>query len=73
MPVFVSKILCKDCSKSIAEEKGKWLILSENTNQLKWVFMCLNCIRDWRKRALEREGFNCSEINHKLNKEYPIG
>ena len=37
------------------------------------MFLCIECVRDWRKRGLEREGLTDQEVLLQLDKEYPVG
>ena len=40
-------------------------------NKLIWHFYCKKCLRSWRKRGLENEGFSEDEINKIILREYP--
>ena len=46
--------------------------MGQNDEGFEWVFLCLDCIRSWRARGLEREGCTPKKIKNILNKEYPI-
>ena len=37
-----------------------------------WKFMCILCVRAWRKRGLEREGVSDEAVMLQLDKEYPL-
>ena len=40
-------------------------------NKLIWHFYCKKCLRSWRKRGLENEGFSEDAINKIILREYP--
>ena len=63
--------VCLECMNHYNENLGKWLILNKDNEQFDISFMCFNCIRDWRKRSLLREGYNQQKIKILLDKEYP--
>ena len=63
---------CHECERITEEKKGRWLILSEKDNGFDWMFLCIQCVRDWRERGLGREGLSSKEIAVQLNKEYPL-
>ena len=63
--------LCLECMNHYNENSGKWLILNEDNEKFNISFICINCIKDWRKRCLLREGYNQQEIKILLEKEYP--
>ena len=46
--------------------------MGQDDEGFEWVFLCLDCIRSWRARGLEREGYTPKKIKNILNKEYPI-
>ena len=35
--------------------------------------LCIQCVRDWRKKGMEREGLTDREVLLQLDKENPIG
>ena len=48
---------CFECQDA-EEGQGRWLILDGAENEgFDWKFMCVQCVRAWRKRGLEREGY----------------
>ena len=63
---------CHECEKMVEEKKGRWLILGEKENSFDWMFLCIQCVRDWRERGLEREELSDTEIVAQLDKEYPL-
>ena len=64
---------CKECAATVQEDKGRWLILDQNEGSgFDWMFLCIQCVRDWRQRGLEREGLSDNEIAVQLDGEYPI-
>ena len=68
---------CQDCLNFFDENAGRLLITQQVTSQtpgnsLKWRFLCLNCIRDWRRRGLKREGLEEEEILRILDIEFPL-
>ena len=63
---------CDECEKICEEELGRHVIVGQNKEGFDWIFLCLHCIRDWRARGLEREGYSPKKIKNILNKEYPI-
>ena len=65
---------CKECANAVEEDSGRWLILDQSKKDgFDWIFVCIQCVRDWRKRGLEREGLARKEVDLQLNKEYPPG
>lgn len=63
---------CQECEATVEEDSGRWLILNENKKEgFEWMFLCIRCVRDWRKRGLEREGLSYEEVVLQLDKEYP--
>ena len=65
---------CKECAATVEEDRGRWLILDQNEDSgFDWMFLCIQCVRDWRQRGLEREGHSSKEIAVQLDREYPIG
>ena len=68
-----TKTICRECEAAVEEENGRWTIMGEKEDGFDWMFLCIQCVRDWRQRGLEREGLSCKEINVQLNKEYPVG
>ena len=65
---------CKECAVIVDEDTGRWLILDQSKEEgFEWMFLCIECVRDWRKRGLEREGLTDQEVLLQLDKEYPVG
>ena len=64
---------CRECEAAVEEENGRWTIIGEKEDGFDWMFLCIQCVRDWRQRGLEREGLLSMEINVQLDKEYPVG
>ena len=64
--------ICSECELDECERRGRWIILPDENNNLKWSFQCLACIRAWRERALKRLGLSKDEVRAKLNAEYPL-
>ncbi len=63
---------CHECEKTCEEELGRQVIVGQNSEGFDWIFLCLNCIRDWRQRGLKSEGYSRKVIQDILNKEYPM-
>ena len=64
---------CFECQDSVEEDQGRWLILDGAENEgFDWKFMCLGCVRAWRKRVLAREGLSDEAVTVQLDKEYPL-
>ena len=64
---------CFECQDAVEEDKGRWLILDEaDSGGFDWKFMCIRCVRAWRKRGLEREGVSDEAVMVQLDKEYPL-
>jgi len=63
---------CQECQKICEENLGRHVIMGQDDEGFEWVFLCLDCIRSWRARGLEREGYTPKKIKNILNKEYPI-
>ena len=63
---------CHECEKLSEDKKGRWLILDKKEKGFDWMFLCIQCVRDWRERGLEREGLSSTEILAQLDKEYPL-
>ena len=64
---------CFECQGSVEENEGRWLILDEaESEDFDWKFMCVQCVRAWRKRGLEREGVSDEAVLVQLDKEYPL-
>ena len=65
---------CRECSTKTEESAGRWVILGEKpyAEGFDWMFLCLQCVRDCRRRGLEREDRSSEEIRVALNKSYPI-
>ena len=65
---------CKECANAVEEDSGRWLILDQSKKDgFDWIFLCIQCVHDWRKHGLEREGLARKEVDLQLNKEYPLG
>ena len=65
---------CFECQDAVEEDQGRWLILEgAESESFDWKFMCLRCVRAWRKRGLEREGVLDEAVMVQLDKEYPLG
>ena len=65
---------CRECAAIVKEDTGRWLILDQSKKEgFEWMFLCIQCVRDWRKRGLEREGLTDQEVLLQLDKEYPVG
>jgi hypothetical protein len=63
--------VCHDCQTGADETTGRWIILGEKKDGFRWIFMCIQCVRDWRQRGLEREGYSSKSAIEILDKEYP--
>ena len=63
---------CHECEKLSEDKKGRWLILDEKEKGFDWMFLCIQCVRDWRERGLGRERLQSKEIAVQLDKEYPL-
>ena len=64
---------CRECAARVAEDNGKWLILHQLEGEgFEWMFLCIQCVRDWRERGLKREGLSAKDVLLRLDKEYPI-
>ena len=64
---------CFECQGAVEEDQGRWLILDEaDSGGFDWKFMCIWCVRLWRKRGLEREGVTDEAVMPQLDKEYPL-
>ena len=64
---------CFECQDAVEEDQGRWLILDEPKSEgFDWKFMCVQCVRAWRKRGLEREGVSDAAVMVQLDKEYPL-
>ena len=64
---------CFECQDAVEEHQGRWLILEEaECESFHWKFMCIRCVRAWRKRGLEREGVSDEAVMLQLDKEYPL-
>ena len=64
--------VCHDCQTNVEEAKGRWVILGVKEDGFEWIFMCIQFVRDWRKRGLEREGYSIRNVKETLDKEYPL-
>ena len=64
---------CFECQDAVEEDQGRWLILDGAESEgFDWKFMCILCVRAWRKRGLEREGVSDEAVMLQLDKEYPL-
>ena len=63
---------CHEFEKTCEEKLGRQVIVGQNSEGFDWIFLCLNCIRDWRQRGLKSEGYSPKVIQDILNKEYPM-
>jgi hypothetical protein len=63
---------CHDCQAGTEEIVGRWVILGEKEDGFNWIFMCIQCVRDWRQRGLERDGHSPRSAIEILDKEYPL-
>ena len=64
---------CFECQDAVEEDQGRWLILDEAESEgFGWKFMCIQCVRAWRKRGLERQGVSDEAVMLQLDKEYPL-
>ena len=61
---------CHECKKMAEENKGSWLILGGKESGFDWMFLCIQCVRDWLERGLGREGLSRTDILAQLDKEY---
>ena len=65
---------CQECEDSAEENNGRWLILDgEQGREFNWMFLCIQCVRNWRARGLSRESLSRDEIEFQLDTEYPLG
>ena len=65
-------MICKECQKTVDEFNGRSVIVGKREDGFDWIFLCIQCVRDWRQRGLEREGNSSEDIKLKLDKEYPF-
>jgi len=64
---------CRECAAIVDEDTGRWLILDQLKEKgFEWMFLCIECLRHWRRRGLEREGLSEQEVLQQLDEEYPI-
>ena len=72
---------CDECSALVDETKGRMVILAQESptaageddgGGFHWSFLCIQCVRDWRKRGLRREGLSPVEVLKRLDREYPF-
>ena len=64
---------CFECQGAVEDDQGRWLILDEaECEGFDWKFICVQCVRAWRKRGLEREGVSDEAVMVQLDKEYPL-
>ena len=64
--------ICRECEAAVEEENGRWTILGEKEDGFDWMFLCIQCVRDWRQRGLEREALSDQEVLLQLDKEDPL-
>lgn len=67
-----TETMCRECNAGVDEEDVRWTIVGEKDVGFDWLFLCIQCVRDWRQRGLEREGLSDKEIAVQLEKEHPI-
>ena len=67
-----TETICKECEAVVEEDDGRWTIVGEKDDGFDWMFLCIQCVRDWRQCGLERDGHLSKEIAVQLDKEYPI-
>ena len=65
-------MICKECQKNVDELDGRSVIVGKNEDGFEWIFLCLQCVRDWGQRGLEREGTPPEDIKAILDNEYPF-
>ena len=65
-------MICKECQENVDEVEGRLVIVGKREDGFDWIFLCIQCVRDWRQRGLEREGNSPEAIKIKLDKEYPF-
>ena len=65
-------MIYKECQKNVDELEGRSVILGKKKDDFEWIFLCLQCVRDWRQRGLEREEVPAEDIEAILDKEYPF-
>ena len=64
---------CFECQDAVEEDQGRWLILDEAKSEgFDWKFMCMRCVRAWRKRGLEQQEVSDEAVMMQLDKEYPL-
>ena len=51
------------------KDAGSFLVKKISFDRM---FLCIQCVRDWRERGLGREGLSSTEILAQLDKEYPL-
>ena len=65
----------KNSQYSVSQKDLKYClanIIGKKKDGFEWIFLCLQCVRDWRQRGLEREGTPAEDIEAILDKEYPF-
>jgi hypothetical protein len=62
---------CRECGVVVDEDDGRLVIIGENSEGFEWIFLCLSCVREWRRRGLERHGLSSQDIAKQLDAEYP--
>lgn len=63
--------VCNNCEKDTEEVFGRWVVLNNEPSHFDWSFLCIGCVRDWRRRGLERDGVGENEIKTVLDREFP--
>ena len=58
-------MICKECEKNVDELNGRSVIVGKKKDGFDWIFLCLQCVRDWRQRGLERDGAPPEDIKLK--------
>ena len=65
---------CKECAAIMEKDTGRWLVLDQSREEgFEWMFLCIECVRGWRKIGLERERLSDQETLLQVHKEYPVG
>ena len=62
----------KECQKNVDELDGRFDIVGKSEDGFEGIFLCIQCVRDWRQRGLEREGTPAEDIEAILDNEYPF-
>ena len=65
--------MCFECDAEVDEENGRWLLLNQSiSGNFTRRFLCIQCVRDWRRRCLEREGLSTQRVMFQLDIEFPL-